>query len=72
MQKGFEGNKTALIEREKQKFLESNDYVNVWDLRDQCDLVSTYKRDKDNYNMSRSLAILDAMIEIANKSGVTV
>lgn len=72
MQKGFEGNKTQLIEREKKKFLESNDSVNVWDLRDQCDLVSTYNREKDNYNMSRALAILDAMIQIANKNGVTV
>lgn len=72
MQKGFEGNKTQLIEREKQRFLDTNDSVNVWDLRDQCELVSTYKRENDNYNMSRALAILDAMCEIVNGKGVEV
>lgn len=71
MQTGFEGNKTAMIDRDAQRYAESLSHVDIWEIQECIDKIIHYeKREKDNYNGSRWRSRLNYVIERAAKEGV--
>lgn len=70
MQKGFEGNKTQMIEMAAKQYAARLECVTISDLQSLIDRIDSYEKDNDVYNADLNRCRLNHVIERAAKEGV--